>query len=119
MVPQIAKGVAEEGVSLDQSKGWVANRLGSFVICDLRAIWCGKEWVEPEVELEDINTFGSEGKDSVASRKGFKKSKGNGGWHLGIDIWWKNARREGGISLWSGIFEDADMDEILCPCWQW
>lgn len=31
------------------------------------------------MELEDINTFGSEGKDSVASRKGFKKSKGNGG----------------------------------------
>lgn len=30
-------------------------------------------------ELEDINTFGSEGKDSVASRKGFTKSKGNGG----------------------------------------
>ena len=30
----------------------------------------------------------------------------------------KNARKEGGVDLWSDIFEDAEVSEIQGPCRQ-
>lgn len=55
MVPQITKGVTEEGVSLHQSHS--GSWLASSLFCDLRALWYCKEWVGAEVELEDISIF--------------------------------------------------------------
>lgn len=108
MVLQIAKGVKRREchwvrVRAEVPVDWVplssvTSEPFGVVRSGWKLKWSWRIWAH-------LKRLGSEGKDSIGLRKGLlKKSKGNGGWHLGIGIWWKMlAEREGlvdGVKSW-------------------
>lgn len=62
-----------------------------------------------------MKKFDSKGKNRVELRKSYEINRK---WWvtLGMGIHRKNARKEGGINLWSDIFEDTEMYKIWGLC---